>query len=69
MSCDAIQQSSLDPVDGFYELDQLDPRERWEQEEINALERIAALEELLIMEHREKQQRIKTDVDMDSEME
>ena len=69
MSCDAIQQSSPDLVDGFYELDQLDPRKRWEQEEIDALQRIAALEALLIMEHQEQQQRMNTDVDMDSETE
>lgn len=69
MSCDIIQQSTPDPVDGSYELDQLDSRERWEQEQINVLERIAALEELLIMEYQEQQQRIDADVDMDSETE
>ena len=63
---DTSQQSPPDSVVESYELDKLDPRERWEQEQINALESAAAAEELMTLEHQERQQRRDTDVDMDS---
>lgn len=65
MSTDIIQQSPPDSVVEFYDLKKLDPRERWEQELINALEGFATSEARLIMEHREQQQHITTDLDID----
>ena len=66
MSSDVIQQSPTDFVGEFDEPDESDPRERWEQEQINEFEDVAASEELLVMEQQEQQQRMDTDVDMDS---
>ena len=48
---DYMDRSFNDSVYESYELERLEPRERWEQEQLNELEGFAVLEQLLLMEH------------------
>ena len=47
-----------DSVYESYELERLEPRERWEQEQLNELEGFAVLEQLRLMEHGIEEQNI-----------
>ena len=51
MFADFFDPSLNDSVYESYELERLEPRERWEQEQLNELEGFAILEQLLLMEH------------------
>ena len=56
---DYMDRSFDDSVYESYELERLEPRERWEQEQLNELEGFAVLEQLLLLEHGiEEQNRI-----------